>query len=82
MEETEDEEEKGGNKKMLGKSQDLFQKNSELLAPFFEALEELSEGEPVTKINNKEVKKKTKAGKGKGKGKASTIKDKPITRYV
>ena len=82
MEETEDEEEKGGNKKMLGKSQDLFQKNSELLAPFFEALEELSEGEPVTKINKKEVKKKTKAGKGKGKGKASTIKDKPITRYV
>lgn len=80
MEETDDKEEKDGNKKTLGKSQDLFHKNRQLLAPFFEALEELSEEEPVTKKNKKEVKKKTKAGKGKAK--ASTIRDKPITRYV
>ena len=54
MEETDDEEEKDGNKKTLGKSQDLFHKNRQLLAPFFEALEELSEEEPVTKKNKKE----------------------------
>lgn len=54
MEETDDKEEKDGNKKMLGKSQDLFHKNRQLLAPFFEALEELSEEEPVTKKNKKE----------------------------
>jgi hypothetical protein len=42
MEETEDEEKKGRKdiiKKTLGKSQDVFEKNRELLEPFFEALE-------------------------------------------
>ena len=76
-------EEKGRKKKNNGISQYLIdreniEKNRELLAPFFEGLEELKKGGPATKNKKKDGKKKTNAEKGKSK--AMDIKDKRITR--
>jgi len=55
-----------------------IEKNRQLLAPFFDALDDLKEGEPgqAIKKKRKEVKKKAEKAKEKGLGLIARIKDK------